>query len=264
MAAEKMNAYSVADDLTDAVLIVEEQELHVIKALLSMQSPVFKAMFEGNFKERQDSRVSLPEKKLTEIEWMLDYFYPNTNFTVTDEMATKLLPLADEYQIDGLKTKCIDVLMKQQNPRLEIITLADKYGLSSLLETALNHCAATLPLSDEPRVYARQYYKTELLPRYAEKKEQNSYIDNKTTGFGRSVGLFGSYPAQTLLSTNTRTRQGRDNYSVYENLNSSIDSELKETQNDGLSKDILLCLYRKKIEFAKTKLEEAGIKCRWL
>ena len=41
-------------------------------------SPVFDAMFGGHFKEAKTSEVSLPGKKVEEIEWMLDFIYPDS------------------------------------------------------------------------------------------------------------------------------------------------------------------------------------------
>ena len=55
---------------------------HVLQ-LLMVASPVFKAMFSGTFKEAQTSEVVLTGKKWKEIEWMLDYLYPNTPFELT-------------------------------------------------------------------------------------------------------------------------------------------------------------------------------------
>ena len=42
---------------SDAVLVVEEKELHVHSNILSIASPHFDKMFNGNFKEAQTKRV---------------------------------------------------------------------------------------------------------------------------------------------------------------------------------------------------------------
>ncbi|KAF6023028.1 hypothetical protein EB796_018670 [Bugula neritina] len=146
MSAEKpickgLYSYEHADDMTNAVILVEGKELHVVKELLMVASPVFKAMFTGHFIEASTNVVELANKDINHIVWMLDYIYPEKVFDLTDEMAAKLLPLAEEYQLSNLRAQCIDVLLEQDTPRLEIVTLAEKFGLEELLEVSINQCA---------------------------------------------------------------------------------------------------------------------------
>ena len=63
---------------------------------------------------------------------------------VLDEMAATLLPLAEEYQLKNLKSKCASELSKLQKPRLELVTLAEKYDVPELLDKAINSCATNL------------------------------------------------------------------------------------------------------------------------
>lgn len=62
---------------SDAVLVVEEKELHVHTTILSLASPVFEKMFDGNFKESQTKRVELHEKSYELVEHILKLIYPN-------------------------------------------------------------------------------------------------------------------------------------------------------------------------------------------
>ena len=48
-----------------------------------MVSPVFRTMFNGKYKESSDAEVHLPGKKLVEVQWMLDYLYPEVTFQLT-------------------------------------------------------------------------------------------------------------------------------------------------------------------------------------
>ena len=43
---------------SDIVFIVQDKKIHASKTVLSMWSPVMNAMFNGDFKVRQPSRVS--------------------------------------------------------------------------------------------------------------------------------------------------------------------------------------------------------------
>ena len=61
---------------SDGVLVVEDKELHVHTAVLSLASPVFERMFNGSFKEAQTKRVTLEDKEYDLIEHMLRIIYP--------------------------------------------------------------------------------------------------------------------------------------------------------------------------------------------
>ena len=56
-------------------LVVENIEIHVNSALLTNNSPVFKAMLNSTFKEGQDKRIVLPGKKFTEFVYFLQYLH---------------------------------------------------------------------------------------------------------------------------------------------------------------------------------------------
>ena len=61
---------------SDAVLVVEDKELHIHTTVLSLASEYFQKMFNGNFKEAKTKRVSLKEKSYELIEHMLRLIYP--------------------------------------------------------------------------------------------------------------------------------------------------------------------------------------------
>ena len=60
---------------SDLVLVVEQEKFHVHRLILSMNSPVFKAMFTGQFKEATSSEIPLPGKKANEILDFLQHIY---------------------------------------------------------------------------------------------------------------------------------------------------------------------------------------------
>ena len=62
------------------VLVVEDQELHVHKWILKSHSPVFKAMFEGNFQEAGQDTITLKEKEYKSMVQFLKILYPSTMF----------------------------------------------------------------------------------------------------------------------------------------------------------------------------------------
>ena len=60
---------------SDAVLVVEDKELHVHTNILSISSKYFESMFNGNFKEAQTKRVDLPGKSYDVLEHVLKLIY---------------------------------------------------------------------------------------------------------------------------------------------------------------------------------------------
>lgn len=59
----------------DVILEVEGKQLHVRKQVLAENSPVFRRMFESDFKERRGVRIPLPGKKYEDFEMFLRTFY---------------------------------------------------------------------------------------------------------------------------------------------------------------------------------------------
>ena len=52
---------------SDVILVVENEKFHVHRLILSMNSPVFKAMLKSQFKEATANEIPLPEKKANEL-----------------------------------------------------------------------------------------------------------------------------------------------------------------------------------------------------
>ena len=63
--------------LTDLTLIFEDQKIYVSKVILASVSPVFRRMFESDFKEKQSSEMTLPGKKYEDVIKFLQCIYPN-------------------------------------------------------------------------------------------------------------------------------------------------------------------------------------------
>lgn len=68
---------------TDVILVVEDQKIHVNKAVLSQHSPVFDTMFNSHFTERTAKEIPLVEKKADDVVEFLRCFYPNMKHPLT-------------------------------------------------------------------------------------------------------------------------------------------------------------------------------------
>ena len=51
-------------------------------------SPVFNTMLSGDFEEAKTAEVNLPGKRVEEVEWMLDFLYPDTECPLTGTLKT--------------------------------------------------------------------------------------------------------------------------------------------------------------------------------
>ena len=141
---------------SDVVLVVEDQKFHVHRSTLSIWSPVFEAMFTSMFKERNMHEIPLPGKKASEIKELLLIIYPTVSETgwntVRNENCYSLVKLADEYQMDAIKKRCEDFLVKEVswsrgNTFLDHLTFAQTHKLDKLVETIIGK-ASKLLLSD--------------------------------------------------------------------------------------------------------------------
>ncbi|XP_062574908.1 kelch-like protein diablo isoform X1 [Saccostrea cucullata] len=133
---------------TDVTLLVEGRKIHVSKAVLSQHSPVFKAMFSGNFKESKQKEVPLHDKKFQDVVEFLRSFYPNMKHKLTEHNVLQVLPLAHEYQsslVDDCEEFMVDMCKPGTNltvtTLLDYIIAAEKYDLHTLMDVAMTFCA---------------------------------------------------------------------------------------------------------------------------
>ena len=62
MSQQEVN-FSEPWDLSDTVMIIEDEKLHVHRSILSICSPVFKTMLTSDFKEGATLEIHLPGKE---------------------------------------------------------------------------------------------------------------------------------------------------------------------------------------------------------
>ena len=110
-------------ELSDVVLVVEEEKFHVHRSMLAMWSPVFSAMFTSQFKEQTADEIPLPGKKAAEIKEMLLVIYPIFENQVHWRNFTFLLKLSKEYMMTKLTRKCERFLLGILGHAGELCTL---------------------------------------------------------------------------------------------------------------------------------------------
>lgn len=67
----------------NVILCVENKSICVCGHVLSIASPVFKAMIQGDFKEGKEKTITLPGKTFSGIVHLLQCIYPNNLRKVT-------------------------------------------------------------------------------------------------------------------------------------------------------------------------------------
>ena len=65
------------------ILVVENEKFHAHRLILSMNSPVFKAMFKSKFKEAGSNEILLPRKKANEVLDFLKQLYVEEREEIT-------------------------------------------------------------------------------------------------------------------------------------------------------------------------------------
>ena len=130
---------------SDLILVVEDEKFHVHRLILSMNSPVFKAMFKSQFKEATANEILLPEKKASEILDILKRVYSKQFIEepveITVENVEHLLKLSDEYQIKHIFDACInfvEIHPKTKQNVMKLRKMATNYNLDRVRDECDN------------------------------------------------------------------------------------------------------------------------------
>lgn len=149
--------FSEAWMFSDVVLVVEDQKFHVHRFVLALWSPVFKMMFTSEFREKRLCEIPLPDKKASEIKKLLLIIYPTVSEkgweSVTNDNCYFLFKLADEYQMDTIKQRCEDFLVKKVtsavgNAFLNELRFAQSHKSEKLVQTIVDKAVCELRLDD--------------------------------------------------------------------------------------------------------------------
>ena len=106
--------------------------------MLAARSPVFRAMFQSNMMEKKTRKVEIADLRPEVVSEMLTFIY--TGMTPKLEMlAEGLLPASEKYQLDQLKTLCVDHLRHQLNEKncLLYLVFGDIYRAEKLKKSSL-------------------------------------------------------------------------------------------------------------------------------
>ena len=65
---------------SDIIFLVEDKKIYANKLILSMATPVFKLMFEADFKEKDAEQIPLPDKTFEGFLALMQFIHPPGKF----------------------------------------------------------------------------------------------------------------------------------------------------------------------------------------
>uniref|UniRef100_A0A0K8S5H1 BTB and MATH domain-containing protein 43 n=1 Tax=Lygus hesperus TaxID=30085 RepID=A0A0K8S5H1_LYGHE len=130
----------------DVVVVVQEKEFKVHKAVLAAHGPVFAAMFKVDMLESEQNRVTVKDCEHHVFEAFIKWLYLGEVDEV-EQVNYELLALADQYQIDKLKVMCERSLSAKisVNNAIKILHLADLHRATSLKSKSLEFIKTRVP-----------------------------------------------------------------------------------------------------------------------
>ena len=199
------NVFSQPWNGSDVVLVVQEKEFHVHRSILSLQSPVFKAMFEGNFKDAQQDKIELKGDKYEAMLLFLQLLYPPNmldeyNVNINDKNILQILEVADKYTAMNVIKQCMketERIRPKNTMRLLPYALRHELPLEKIVDVTVRHVSTEeferfSPELANQSVYistllrkcrfqeniAKQAYTTvlDLLRKYVTVKKGNNYL----------------------------------------------------------------------------------------
>lgn len=106
-------AFTESGECDDEITLVfdNSNKLYASKNFLRYASPVFKAMFDHDCKEKKENSVSLPGKNYDDFLEFLLCIHPRISKPITETNVLRVVNIADEYQVTSVITKCKGLMM---------------------------------------------------------------------------------------------------------------------------------------------------------
>ena len=131
--------------MTDVEFVVHGEKIAAHVAVLSSSSPVFLAMFEGQFQEKETKVVDIKDFDVDVIKEMLTFIYTGSAPNLDKETLTEpLFQAADKYQIDTLRRECELSLCANLNTFniIRRLVLSHLHSVDKLFDSCLQYFVA--------------------------------------------------------------------------------------------------------------------------
>jgi len=129
---------------SDVTLVANDgHEFAAHTIILSTRAVFFAKTFEHHMQEKQEKRVTIKDLDSAAVKGLLEFMYTDEVSNIT-QLAVKLLPKADEYDIPRMKSMCEKSMATELNSEnaAEFLLLADMHHASQL-RAAASHFIAT-------------------------------------------------------------------------------------------------------------------------
>ncbi|XP_043479830.1 speckle-type POZ protein-like [Leptopilina heterotoma] len=125
------------EDLKDVVFKIEDEEFTAHKIILASRSSVFAAMFKNKMTEELTSIVEIDDIRSSIFQQMLNFIYTDQVENL-EESALELIDVAEKYQLENLKSMCINSL----HDNLSLTTVSKTLEVADLysIENLKNEC----------------------------------------------------------------------------------------------------------------------------
>ncbi|KAL1397298.1 hypothetical protein pipiens_002542 [Culex pipiens pipiens] len=133
------------EQLADVTILVGQQTFHAQRAILSVRSAVFAAMFQSRMQESTLNQITIVDIEPEVFEQVLKFIYTDKVEGLA-KMARDLLASADKYALDHLKNMCEDQLIGTitKETVLQTLALADLYRAQKLKDKAILFICANI------------------------------------------------------------------------------------------------------------------------
>ncbi|KAL1199099.1 hypothetical protein V5N11_014599 [Cardamine amara subsp. amara] len=125
--------------LSDVTFLIDGKQFYAHKICLVASSDIFRAMFDGLYKERNAQNVEIPNIRWEVFELMMRYIYTG-RINITKHLAKDLLVAADQYLLQGLKRQCEYIIAQD----ICLDKIPDMYELAYTFNASALRRACTL------------------------------------------------------------------------------------------------------------------------
>ena len=112
---ENLDEFYLSKELSDVLLNCKGKSFDAHQVILSASSPVFRAMFQADMKEKKNQHVEIKDLKPDVVSEMLKFIYTRSCVATEDnpdlDMVSNLLVASDKYQMVTLKNVCQTLLL---------------------------------------------------------------------------------------------------------------------------------------------------------
>ena len=139
---------------TDVTIVAaDKKEFRAHKVVLAYQSKFFKTRFSGRWAAAQNTgqggdRVEMTDISATVMEAMFSYMYTGEVADI-ENIAMDVLPVAEEYGLEGLRKVCEQALAKSLNHEnaVDILVHANSYNAQDLKKVCMDYiCLNIVPI----------------------------------------------------------------------------------------------------------------------